>query len=228
MVQSVRSHKENIATDGVEHSISYGMRCWKVWAQGLASGFAGIMRYGAMYWTPLIINSLVPKNRTSGPTAALLSAIPNSWAALSTFQNSKHAKRTGDMYWHLLVPQAVATVGLGLLALMLNRHAVLALVCLTLSATNQASNPLEFGYPATYLHGAALSSGWAVVNCVSQYGGVVGPWLIGAAKVKYGTFTAPVAMLATMSVFCCLFFATLMPFLPAKQRTSSSGSQTLL
>lgn len=78
----------------------------------------------------------------AGPTAALLSAIPNSWAAFSTFQNSKHAKRTGvhrlqaaldesaadagfsrlahycrwmlkhsisragDMYWHLLAPQA--------------------------------------------------------------------------------------------------------------------------
>lgn len=37
----------------------------------------------------------------------------------------------------------------------------------------QASNPLEWGYPATYLHGAALSSGWAVANCVSQYGGAL-------------------------------------------------------
>lgn len=32
-----------------------GIRCWKVWAQGFGSGWAGIMRYGAMYWTPLIV-----------------------------------------------------------------------------------------------------------------------------------------------------------------------------
>lgn len=228
VLQRVLSHKDSIATDGAEHSIAYGMRCWKVWAQGLASGFAGIMRYGAMYWTPLIINSLIPADKTSGSMAVLLTAIPNTWAAVLTFQNSRHAKRTGDMYWHLLAPQAVATIGLGLLALTLNTHAVLALACLTLSATNQASNPLEFGYPATYLHGAALSSGWAIVNCVSQYGGVVGPWLIGAAKVKYGTFTAPVALLASLSVFAVLFFAALMPQLPVKQRQVENDAQTLL
>jgi hypothetical protein len=32
-----------------------GICCWKVYAQGFGSGWAGIMRYGAMYWTPLIV-----------------------------------------------------------------------------------------------------------------------------------------------------------------------------
>ncbi len=35
----------------------------------------------------------------------------------------------------------------------------------------QAANPIEWGYPATYLHGPALRSGWAVANCISAYGG---------------------------------------------------------
>lgn len=38
---------------------TYGLTCWKVWAQGFGSGWAGILRYGAMYWTPLIVYAIV-------------------------------------------------------------------------------------------------------------------------------------------------------------------------
>jgi hypothetical protein len=114
--------------------------------------------------------------------AVLLSAVPFSWAALSTYLNTAHAKRTGglvghqqslgmlvhsrpgclsllyvgpssstaivlvgDMYWHLLTPLAVCTVGLVMLAFTLAHHPLLAFFALTLSATSQASNPLEWG-----------------------------------------------------------------------------------
>lgn len=44
-----------MAKDSGVQSTWYGITCWKVYAQGLASGWAGIMRYGAMFWTPLIV-----------------------------------------------------------------------------------------------------------------------------------------------------------------------------
>lgn len=47
----------------------YGITCWKVYAQGLASGWAGIMRYGAMYWTPLIV-FFIMKGRSSAEGAS--------------------------------------------------------------------------------------------------------------------------------------------------------------
>jgi hypothetical protein len=78
------------------------------------------------------------------------------------------------MYYHLLVPLAVGALALAFLALTLGRNAYLAFLGLVLSSTSQASNPLEWGYPATYLHGPALTSGWAVANCVSAYGGESG------------------------------------------------------
>jgi cyanate permease len=67
-----------------------------------------------------------------------------------------------------------------------------------------------------------------LLTCTDFAAGVVGPWLIGAAKVKYGTFTAPVALLASLSVFAVLFFAALMPQLPVKQRQVENDAQTLL
>lgn len=54
------------------------------------------------------------------------------------------------MYWHLLAPQAVCTVGLAMLAFTLADHHLLAFFALTLSATSQASNPLEWGYVVKY------------------------------------------------------------------------------
>ena len=87
---------------------------------------------------------------------------------------------------------------------------------------------MEWGYPATYLHGAALSSGWAVANCVSQYGGIVGPWLIGEAKTAWGGFTAPMLVLTVLSGLNTLYFAVLLPRLPIEQDAEDADRGALL
>ena len=48
-----------MAKDTGHQHWTHGLTCWKVWAQGFGSGWAGILRYGAMYWTPLIVYSIV-------------------------------------------------------------------------------------------------------------------------------------------------------------------------
>lgn len=56
---------------GEQHWV-HGITCWKVWAQGLGSGCTGILRYGGMYWTPLIVYAIVygRDSPTQRPTAA--------------------------------------------------------------------------------------------------------------------------------------------------------------
>lgn len=46
----------------------YGVRSWKVWAQGFGSGWTGIMGYGAMYWTPLIVHYILQGKLGPGTT----------------------------------------------------------------------------------------------------------------------------------------------------------------
>lgn len=182
------------------------------------------------------------------------------------------------MYWHLIGPLSVGSLALIVLALSLGRTPWLAFIGLILSATSQASNPLEWGYPATYLHGAALSTGWAVANCVSGYGGeqtsllqpcsrisslaihveleadivgmenlalcevcnmpsalrpasslrtenlssvlagLVGPWMIGAIKQKYGSYVVPMSILAAVNTGAVLYFAVLLRYLPVEKK----------
>ncbi len=61
--------QERMAKDSGIQSTWYGITCWKVYAQGLASGWAGIMRYGAMFWTPLIV-FFIMKGRSSSQGAS--------------------------------------------------------------------------------------------------------------------------------------------------------------
>ena len=61
--------QERMAKETGIQSTWYGIGCWKVYAQGFASGWAGIMRYGAMYWTPLIVFFII-KGRSSGAGAS--------------------------------------------------------------------------------------------------------------------------------------------------------------
>ncbi|KAK9915973.1 hypothetical protein WJX75_006795 [Coccomyxa subellipsoidea] len=226
--QQVKHNRERMAKEGGEQSTMDGIRCWKVWAQGFGSGWAGIMRYGAMYWTPLIVFSIIkgksaasgatPEQvKVSGAVAALLAGVPYSWSALVTYLNARHAKRTGEMYYHLLVPLAIGALALAVLAGALGHNTYVAFFGLILSSTSQASNPLEWGYPATYLSGPALSSGWAVANCISAYGGVVGPYLIGAVKAKYGGYTIPMIIMTAVNSLAVVYFAILLRFLSAKK-----------
>ncbi|BDA43829.1 Putative tartrate transporter [Coccomyxa sp. Obi] len=225
--QQVKTNRERMGKEGGGQSTMDGIRCWKVWAQGFGSGWAGIMRYGAMYWTPLIVffimkggsaaTEATPEQvKVSGAIAALLAGIPYSWSAIVTFLNAKHAKHTGEMYYHLLVPLAIGALALAVLAIALGHNAYVAFFGLILSSTSQASNPLEWSYPATYLSGPALSSGWAAANCISAYGGVVGPYLIGAVKTKYGGYTIPMVIMTAVNSLAVVYFAVLLRFLPRK------------
>lgn len=46
--------------------------------------------------------------------------------------------------------------------------------------------------------------------------GVVGPYLIGAVKSKYGGYTVPMVIMAVINSLAVLYFAVLLRFLPAK------------
>lgn len=152
----------------------------------------------------------------TGALAALLSGVPYTWAAIVTLLNSWHAKRTGEMYFHLLGALSIGAVALAVLTPVLGHNAYVAFFALILAATSQASNPLEWGYPATYLHGRALSSGWAVANCVANYGGLLGPWMIGTLKAKYGGYTIPMVFMTCVNSLAVVYFAILLRFLPIK------------
>ena len=63
--------------------------------------------------------------------------MPYSWSAICALFNAWHAKRTNEMYWHLLVPLIVCAIGLALLAAFLGHSVVVAFIALIIAATLQ-------------------------------------------------------------------------------------------
>ena len=58
--------------------------------------------------------------------------------------------------------------------------------------------------------------------------GVVGPYLIGALKSKYGGYTVPMVIMTGVNVLAVVYFAVLLRFLPAKSSPSSTPWTTTL
>lgn len=52
--------------------------------------------------------------------------------------------------------------------------------------------------------------------------GIVGPYLIGALKSKYGGYTVPMVIMTIVNVFAVLYFAVLLRYLPAKSTKGST------
>ena len=63
--------------------------------------------------------------------------MPYSWSAVTALFNSWHAKRTKEMYWHLLTPLIVCAVGLALLSAFLGHNTAVAFIALIIAATLQ-------------------------------------------------------------------------------------------
>lgn len=57
------------------------------------------------------------------------------------------------------------------------------------------------------------------------HAGVVGPWMIGEAKTKFGGFTAPILIMAVLSFLGVLYFAVLLRLLPVKDRPAQEEAE---
>jgi nitrate/nitrite transporter NarK len=93
-----------------------------------------------------------------------------------------HSDRTGERYWHAIIPILVTAAGL--LGLALVGHAPLpSMLCLTLVTSGLLSTVAVFwSIPAGFLSGTAAAAGIAWINSLGNLGGFFGPDLIGRIR----------------------------------------------
>lgn len=56
--------------------------------------------------------------------------------------------------------------------------------------------------------------------------GVVGPYLIGALKARFGGYTVPMIFMTCVNSLAVVYFATLLPFLPAKTASAQQSGDS--
>jgi len=164
----------------------------RAWALAILFGCALIGVYGLLIWLPLIIKSL---GNLTDIEVGLLSAIPPFLGVVGTLIVSWSSDRTGDRKKHLAGVYALAAVAIAISAVAPNAAIAYAALCITGLGIN-SGNPLFWSISASLTTGVAAAASIAFVNTVAQFGGLVGPWMIGWVKDSTGSFAAALLTIA--------------------------------
>lgn len=189
----------------------------RAWALAILFGCALVGVYGLLIWLPLIIKSL---GNLTDIQIGLLSAVPPLLGVIGTIAVSWSSDRTGDRKRHLAGVYILAGVAIAISAVSAPTLAYFML-CLTGLGIN-SGNSLFWSINASLNTGVAGAASIAFVNTVAQFGGLIGPLMIGWVKDSTGSFTAA---LLTISAF--LFIAAVIALalrVPAVRRIAPLGA----
>jgi ACS family tartrate transporter-like MFS transporter len=108
----------------------------------------------------------------------LLVALPHACAVLSMTLFGAHSDSTGERRVHIALAAFLAAGGCALSALSPWPWVALAGFCLA-QAGMMSMLPVFWALPPTFLRGAALAGGIALINSVGNIGGLLGPTILG-------------------------------------------------
>ena len=178
----------------------------RVWSVAFLFGCALVGFYGLLLWLPLIVKSL---GDLSDLQVGFLSALPPLLGVIGTVIVSRSSDRTGDRKFHLAGLYFVAAVGLLASAYAGSPVMAYVLLCVAGLCLN-SGNSLFWSLASSIGFGAAAAVAVAAINTIAQFGGLVGPYVIGIARAQTGNFTAALVVVSVF-VFISAAVAVLMP-----------------
>lgn len=176
----------------------------RVWSLSILFGCALVGIYGLLIWMPQIINAM---GHMSLLEVGLLSAIPPLLGVVGQLVVSHSSDRTGDRKYHLGAVYLLGSITLAASAVCPN--AIIAYILLCVAGFGIFSgNPLFWSISTAMMTGTAGAAAIAFINSVAQFGGLIGPWMIGWVKGSTGSF-----QLALLALAAFLLIAAIMAFL---------------
>jgi ACS family tartrate transporter-like MFS transporter len=148
---------------------------------------------GSGVFLPQIVKSFSLTNTQVG----WVLVVPNLLTAVSVILWSRHSDRTGERYWHVVIPIAVASCGLVCVAL--SSSSLLSFVGITMTILGSWCAIVVFWtFPTMFLSGTAAAGGIALINSTGNLGGFIGPYMVGWIKDQTGGFGGGLVALATL------------------------------
>jgi MFS transporter, ACS family, tartrate transporter len=194
---------------GKEYTVLDSIRDPRVWMLAILFGCALVGIYGLLIWLPLIINSL---GNLSYIQIGFLSAVPPLLGVIGTILVSISSDVTGDRKMHLALVYTVGAVGMLGSALVKSPVAAYLFLCLAGLGMN-SGNSLFWSLNASFMTGIAAAVSIAAVNMIAQFGGLIGPWLIGFVKSATDSFSIALTVVAGF-LFLAAFMAAIMRVTP--------------
>jgi len=143
--------------------------------------------YAMTFWMPQFIQAL--SSRYSNTTVGMLVMIPYLSALAVMTIVGRSSDRRLERRYHGAIPLIVAAISLVLLSTNATSSVFFSvpLWCLVASGTYSFWGPF-WSLPSEFLTGFSAAAGIALINCIGNLGGFVGPYAIGAISRKTASF----------------------------------------
>lgn len=162
-------------------SAGHAFTSLRIWIFALSYMTGTIAIYAVSFWLPTIVQSLgIPPGDYF--RVGLLSMIP--WTVMIIVQVlwGSNSDRTRERRWHSCAGNAMAAIGLAMLAVW-PQSPVLALTGLSLVTAGCGCSVVTFWpMPQSLFAGSAAAAGIALINSMGALGGYIGPMLIGQIR----------------------------------------------
>ena len=203
------------------HRLIDAIRDVRVWLLATLFGCALVGIYGMLMWLPQIIKSL---GNLSDIQVGFLSSVPPLLGVIGTLLASRSSDRSGDRKLHIAALYVLGAVGM--LASAFAPSPIWAYVCLCIAGLGiNSTNSLFWSLNASFMTGAAAAASIAAVNTIAQFGGLIGPSVIGLVKDSTGSFTWALVIVACFLLIAATIAATtrVTPKVPPAAAASSPG-----
>jgi MFS transporter, ACS family, tartrate transporter len=158
--------------------------------------------YGIGFWMPQIIKGLSANSSTT--QIGFITMIPYIFAGITMTLWGMHSDKTGERKWHAALPPIVGA--LGLLGCAVVKDPVISLVFLSLTTMGLFSFFAPFwSIPNRFLAGTSAAVGLALINAIGNFGGFLGPYIMGYTFQLTGSTTSGLFILSGALLLCaCL------------------------
>jgi len=146
--------------------------------------------YALFFWLPQIVKASAA--HLSNANVGWISSVPFLLGVVLLLTVPRLSDRIGDRRWHLVILGTLA--GACLYASTVTSNALLAYAALVVAVGSSFSYMSIFwNGPASALSGAAAAGGFALINCVGNLGGFLGPYIFGLMRGATGSFSSGLA-----------------------------------
>jgi MFS family permease len=174
-----------------------------IWLGVAYFGTTGI-NWGLSFFLPQIVEQF----GLSIPQTGFVSAIPFAVAMVGMIWWGRRSDRLGERRFHLLLPLALAAIGLAASTLVGSPLVRLALLSISAFGVYSAIT-IFWTLPPRFLARTATAAGIALINSLGNLAGFVDTYAIGAIKDLTGSFSGGLQLLSGFGMIALLILAVL-------------------
>lgn len=198
-----RDLEDNTAAEARGHGdgILSSLKSGRVWVMGLAYLCVVYSLYTIGFFLPSVVDGFAERFGTDFSVLenGFIIAVPYAFAAVALLLWPRHATRSGDIGWHVLISALVGATGIVVAAF--GSDPWIVMLGVTLCAVGVISAmPLVYSLPARILSSVAVGAGLALVNTIGNVGGFAGPFVTGWLRDLFGSDEVPFVVVALLLV----------------------------